>query len=190
MRTLFGLALAGALALGTASDAKAQLAISVGNPYGIGGYGTGLRAGYGGYGGYSAYSVAPLTTVYSSGYSGIEGASACRLWATASRRSTGARLRPRATPYYGGYHNVYRGGGLFRPFRRWSARALAELTTDGRRPGTAPAVGRFSFEGARGVAGGLQSPEGKEQRKTKMKRNCRERRFLLLFIFIFIFLFL
>jgi len=98
MRSIYGLALAGALMIGAASEATAQVAISVGNPYlgqgliggvnpyGYSGFGVGSPLGYGavapGYGGYSplgyssVYSssyyggFAPVTRVYSSGYAG------------------------------------------------------------------------------------------------------------------------
>jgi len=70
MRYLFGL-LTVAVLLGSAPEARAQLSISIGNPYGGYGYGTGY---YGvpyasSYSSYSSY-VAPGTTFYSSGYSG------------------------------------------------------------------------------------------------------------------------
>jgi len=126
MRTFYGLALAGALLIGTAQNATAQLAITVGNPYAgqnviIGGnpYAYGAFApGYGGYAplGYSSvYSssyyngYAPLTRVYSSGYAGY----APQVYA------------PVAPVYgYGGYRNY----GYRRPYspymgvpvlRRW-----------------------------------------------------------------------
>jgi len=92
MRSLFGIALAGALVVGLASDSRAQLSISIGNPYngsglvignnpyGYGAYSPGYGAyppGYGryassGYAGYpSGYSTPGYTTSYSSSYYGL-----------------------------------------------------------------------------------------------------------------------
>lgn len=137
MRPLFGLALAGALLLGAASDANAQFSISIGNPYlgqgvGIGNPYYGGYTPYGsGYSGYSSYSsgyglgVSPLTSVYSSGYSGYTGVPGAVIGAPAYGYA-GSPIYGYpavAVPYRGGYgsRNVYRGGGYYRPFgfRRW-----------------------------------------------------------------------
>jgi len=98
MRSLYGIALAGALVAGIASDAHAQLSVSIGNPYtgsgvviGNNSYGVNNPYGYGayapgygtyppGYGRYSpsgyagsplGYSTPGYTTSYSSSYYGL-----------------------------------------------------------------------------------------------------------------------
>lgn len=69
---LFGLLVAGGMILGTTPDAKAQIAISVGQPWGYG-----VATPYTGYSMYSSYYGAPLVgTTYSSGYTGIVGPAA------------------------------------------------------------------------------------------------------------------
>jgi len=134
MRTLFGLTLAGALALGNASDAKAQFSLSIGNPYtgqgvaignpyglgyGYGGLGYG-GLGYGGYSpyGYSAYSsaysglgVAPMVNVYSSGYRGL--GYGAPVYGGYGYRAPVYRTYGYRVPFYRGYGY----GG--RRFRRW-----------------------------------------------------------------------
>lgn len=80
---MFGLVLVGGMVLGHAGTAKAQIGVTIGNPY-TGGITIGQPMGYGyaypstGYGysstgyGYSSYYGVPgTTTVYSSGYSGL-----------------------------------------------------------------------------------------------------------------------
>ena len=81
-RRLLGLVAAAALWLGATGDARAQLSISVGNPYTGSGLYIGNSYGYPGYGygglGYaspygmysSGYYGAPVTSYYSSGYYG------------------------------------------------------------------------------------------------------------------------
>lgn len=116
MTRIFGLIVAGGLVMGLASDANAQLSISVGNPYSgqgvtLGGGGLSYNPGYvyapQGYGNsylgnsyygraygspynYGSGYVAPGTTYYSSGYRGI----------TSSNYGTYNYARP-----YGGYSN-------------------------------------------------------------------------------------
>ncbi|MHC5540991.1 hypothetical protein ACYOEI_22445 [Singulisphaera rosea] len=72
--SLLGLLLAGGMFLGTTSDAKAQIGISVGQPLGMG---LGLGAPYSSYSMYSSYYGSPLVgTSYSSGYTGMVGPAA------------------------------------------------------------------------------------------------------------------
>jgi hypothetical protein len=84
-RRIFGLAAACALWLGTTADARAQFSMAIGNPYtgsslyvgsgyglGYGGYGLGYNSLYGtSLGGYGLGYGAPLTSFYSTGYSGL-----------------------------------------------------------------------------------------------------------------------
>lgn len=76
MRYVFAIAAAAGLAFGTASDAKAQFTLSIGNPYTGGGVyvgsGYGLAAPYGVYssGYYGLGAVPPVAGIYSSGYYG------------------------------------------------------------------------------------------------------------------------
>jgi len=87
-----GLILACGMILGTASSADAQLAISVGNPYGYG------MNPYG-------YAV-PATTFYSSGYGGFVGSPLVGGYPAYGYRNYGYR------PYGYGYRNYgYRGYG-------------------------------------------------------------------------------
>jgi hypothetical protein len=78
MSRLLGLVLAGGLVLGTASAARAQIGVSIGNPYRGGGVYVGAPGfsyaspGYGYSSGYAApgYGYAAPGYAYSSGYSG------------------------------------------------------------------------------------------------------------------------
>ena len=81
IRSLLGVALTGMILLGASSQAKAQFALSLGNPYRGGvvignnpyGYGMGapVYSGYSGYSsGYGGYAAPGVTTYYNSGYSG------------------------------------------------------------------------------------------------------------------------
>ena len=92
MRTLFGLVVAGGLLMGTASKANAQVAVSVGgpfglntyssgyyglaSPYGLGvapglyGYNSGYLGGYGGFRGYGGYGYPGVYRPYGLGYGG------------------------------------------------------------------------------------------------------------------------
>jgi hypothetical protein len=114
MRALKGLILAGGLLVAMAGDSSAQVAVSIGNPYGgglyVGAPAYGYGYGYGGLGypGYynSGYLGRPGTFAYSSGYRGY------------------APLAPGygAVGYgYGPSYGVYRYGGYraggFAPFR-------------------------------------------------------------------------
>lgn len=79
IRSLLGVALTGLILFGASSQAKAQFALSLGNPYGVQGavignspYGYGMGAPvYPGYSsGYGGYVAPGVTSYYNSGYSG------------------------------------------------------------------------------------------------------------------------
>ncbi len=116
MRTITGLLLAGGLVLGLAGESKAQVGISIGNPYN-----GGINIGTGGYAnpyyGYG-YGYPSTTTYYNSGYRGY----------VAPGYST--YNYGYSSPYYGNsYRNYGYGRGYYRgnrgvgvPFfggRRW-----------------------------------------------------------------------
>ena len=111
MRALKGLILAGGLLVAMAGESSAQVAVSIGNPYGGGLYVGAPAYGYGGLGypGYyngiynAGYLGGPRAFAYSSGYRGYA--------APAVVGGYGYGYRP----YYGGYGYGYRPGG-FRPF--------------------------------------------------------------------------
>ncbi len=108
MKRIAGLVLAGGMIFGLSSSAKAQVAISVGNPYG---FGYGLNPyGYG-------YGV-PATTFYSSGYTGFVGGPVIGGYGYRPYGFGAYGYRPYAYGYRGGFG--YRGFG--RPGwgrRRW-----------------------------------------------------------------------
>ena len=91
MRYLFPLVAVAGLALGAATDAKAQFSLSVGNPYGGGLY-IGNRVGYSN--GYGIAPVAPLVSGYRSGYYGV------------------APVAPLVSGYSSGYYGVAPAYGL------------------------------------------------------------------------------
>ena len=91
MRYLFPLVAVAGLALGAATDAKAQFSLSVGNPYGGGLY-IGNRVGYSN--GYGIAPVAPLVSGYRSGYYGV------------------APVAPLVSGYSSGYYGVAPADGL------------------------------------------------------------------------------
>src|SRR4051794_16768450 len=94
MRSILGMALVGALWLGTGSAANAQFSMSIGNPYGGGlAIGNGYYgSGYGGYGGYGS-------NYYSSGYGGLGYGSGSIQPGIANYYGSG--YSGYTTPYYG-----------------------------------------------------------------------------------------
>lgn len=102
MRSMFGIVTAAGIALGAASTAQAQFAVSVGNPYtggvSVGTYGV---AGYPGYG--YGYGTGLGYGMYSSGYSGLGG------YGVGGYGLGGYGVTTYAAPYYG-YNSFYSGG--------------------------------------------------------------------------------
>lgn len=108
MRYLFPLVAVAGLALGAATDAKAQFSLSVGNPYGGGLY-IGNRVGYSN--GYGIAPVAPLVSGYRSGYYGV--APVAPLVSGYSSGYYGvAPVAPLVSGYSSGYYGVAPAYGL------------------------------------------------------------------------------
>jgi hypothetical protein len=109
MRVLKGLILAAGLSLGMAGESNAQVAVSIGNPYGGGLYVGTPAYGYGGLG-YPGYYNGRYNTGYLGGPGAFAYSSGYRGYAPVAPYVGAYR------PYYGGYgYGAYRRGG-FGPF--------------------------------------------------------------------------
>jgi len=114
MRHVFGWVVAGGILLGLATPAKAQVAISIGSPFGgySSYYGTGYSGGLGPYGGYGMYAPTYGSSYYSSAYSGYVAPGTALI-----QQSYGGLYPSYASSYYSGlgygpygYGSSYYGG--------------------------------------------------------------------------------